>query len=100
MSSSRTLRHGVFLSEAQNPMSPPPLYTVYVYINSKLIHTGKGGGGRVEPQRRGEGQQFSKLRRKHQHDCISMSMNSDKHLLQSPYAGQFFKNTTFLLRSI
>ena len=31
-----------------------------------IIHTGKGG--RVEPERRLEGQQFTKLGRKYQHD--------------------------------
>jgi hypothetical protein len=37
--------------------------------NPILIHTGKGGGGgRVEPERRFEGQEFTKLGRKYQHD--------------------------------
>ncbi len=31
---------GVYLSEAKNPISPPPLHTVYVYM-------GMGGGGGV-----------------------------------------------------
>jgi hypothetical protein len=48
--------------------TPPPLHTVYVYTwYSILIHAGKGrdeGGGRVEPERRLEGQQFTKLGRK------------------------------------
>jgi hypothetical protein len=35
---------------------PPTSHTVYVYT-SILIHTEKGGGGRVEPERRVEGQQ-------------------------------------------
>jgi hypothetical protein len=43
----------------------PPLHIVYVYT-SILIHTGKGGGGRgeIEPERKGEGQQFTKLGRR------------------------------------
>jgi hypothetical protein len=43
----------------------PTLQTVYVYT-SILIQTGKGG--RVEPERRLEGQKFTKLGRKYQHD--------------------------------
>jgi hypothetical protein len=62
----------IYPSEAQNP-KPPHLHTVYVY--SIFIHTGKGkrGEGRVEPERRLGGQQFTKLGRKY-HDmtgCIS-----------------------------
>jgi hypothetical protein len=39
---------GVYVSEAQNPVPPPP----YVYL-----FTRGGGGVRVEPERRGKGQQ-------------------------------------------
>jgi hypothetical protein len=40
----------------------PPLHTYFI-----LIHTGKGvRGGRVEPERRLEGQQFTKLGKKYQ----------------------------------
>ncbi len=43
-------------------------------------------GGRVEPERRLEGQQFTKLGRKYQHDSLYLqSINSDKHLPQSPF---------------
>jgi hypothetical protein len=56
---------GVYLSVAQNPY--PPLNTVYVYT-VYLFPQGRGkGGGRVEPERRGEGQQLTKLGRKQQH---------------------------------
>jgi hypothetical protein len=56
---------GVYLSEA-----PPPL-TLYAY------HTGKGR--RDEPERRLEGQQFTKLGRKYQHDWLYLqTINSDK----------------------
>ncbi len=47
-----------YLSDAQIPIPPPPVHTVYVYTVI-LIHTGKGGR-RVEPERL-EGQQFTKL---------------------------------------
>jgi hypothetical protein len=50
-----------------NRTIPPPLLThcICKYSNSMLIHTGKGGrGGRVELERRLEGQQFTKLGRK------------------------------------
>jgi hypothetical protein len=59
----RDFAAGVFLSEAQNPISPP-LHTIRV--NTSTL--GRWGGGRFEPERRGEGQQFTKLGRKYQHD--------------------------------
>ena len=62
----RDFAAGVYLSEAQNPMTPPP--TQCIRVNSILIHTGRGLGGRVEPERRFEGQQFTTLGRKYQHD--------------------------------
>ncbi len=77
----RDFATGVYLSEAQNPILPP------------LTHcTGRGGGGGVvELVRRGEGQQFTKLGRKYQHDWLYLqSINSKKRLLQSPFTGQFF----------
>jgi hypothetical protein len=42
---------GVNLSEAQNPITPPPTHTHYIRVYSILIHLGKGGGG--ENQREG-----------------------------------------------
>jgi hypothetical protein len=66
----------VYLSEAQNPIPPLLPYT--------LIHTGKSGGVRVEPERKVEGQQFTKLGRKYHHDLLYLqSINSDKNLPQS-----------------
>jgi hypothetical protein len=76
---------GVYLSVAQNPI---PSLTHCIRVNSILIHTGKGRG--VEPERRLEGQQFTKLDRKYQHDRQYLqSINTDKHLPQSPFTGQF-----------
>ncbi len=79
-------------------LTPPPSHTVYcIRIYSILIHTGKGGrGGRDEPERRLEGQQFTKLGRKYQHGLLYIqSINSEKHLPQSPFTGKFFYMTTF-----
>ncbi len=45
------------------PTTPYPPYKLCISVYSILIHTGKGGGGegeRVEPERRGEGQQDQK----------------------------------------
>ncbi len=68
--------------------SPP--YTLYTCIQY-TYHTGKGGG-RVEPERRLEGQQFTKLGRKYQHNWLHLQpKNSDKHLPRSPFTGQFFR---------
>jgi hypothetical protein len=57
---------GVYLSEAQNLIPPSPLHTVYVHTVT-YSHR-EGGRGRVEPKRRGEGKQFTKLGQKNQHD--------------------------------
>jgi hypothetical protein len=56
----RDFAAGVYLSEAQNPilLLPPPLYTTVI------VHTGKGV---IEPERKLEWQQFTKLGRKYQH---------------------------------
>jgi hypothetical protein len=71
---------------------PPPSHshTLSVYT---VLWAGKGGG-RVEPERRLEGQQFTKLGRKDQLLYLQ-SINSYKHLPQSPFKSQFFKTTTF-----
>jgi hypothetical protein len=65
----RDFAAGVYLSEAQNPI-PPPLHTVYVY--TVYLFTQERGGGRIEPERRSDGQQFTKLyRHTNLTDCIS-----------------------------
>jgi hypothetical protein len=55
----------VYLSEAQNPQPLPyTLYTCILY-SVYLCTQGSGEGvGRVEPERRLEGRQFTKLGRK------------------------------------
>ncbi len=50
----------VYLSEAQNFIHTPlPLHSIRAY--STLIHKEKGGEGRVEKERRLDGQQFTKI---------------------------------------
>ncbi len=75
---------------------PRPLPATHcLYICTVLWHR-EGGGGRVEPERRLEGHQFTKLGRKYQHDWLYLqSVNSDKYLPLSPFRCQFFWITTF-----
>jgi hypothetical protein len=47
----RDVAAGVYLSEAQNPILPPPLHTVYIILN----HKGAKGGGRVNQKERERG---------------------------------------------
>jgi hypothetical protein len=85
---------GVYLSEAQNPI-PSPHYTLYTCI--QYTYTDREGGT-VEPERRLEGQQFTKLSRKYLRDWLYLqSINSDKHLPQSPFADNFFRWRHFAL---
>jgi hypothetical protein len=62
----------VYLSEAQSQTPPPLTHCIRVY--SILMYTLKWGGGRVEPERRGEGQQgrsqITQLGWKYQHVSI------------------------------
>jgi hypothetical protein len=53
----------VYLSEAQNPI-PFPHLTHCIRVYCILIHTHREGGGGREPERRLEGQQFTKLGQK------------------------------------
>jgi hypothetical protein len=70
------------------PHTPPPLTVWYVY--TVYLFTQRRGGRGVEPERRLEGQHFTKLGKKYQHDWLYLpSINSDKHLPQSPFTGQF-----------
>ncbi len=93
MSSSKilTLRQVFICLKSRTPYPPPPV-THCIIVYSILIHTGKRGRRwRVEPERRLEVQQFTKLGRKYQHDSLYLrSIDSDKHLPQSPIAGQLF----------
>jgi hypothetical protein len=55
-------------------------------------------GGELNQGKKGEGQQFTQLSPKYQHDCPYLqSINSDKHMPQSPLTGQFIFNGDILL---
>ncbi len=68
----------VYLSDAQNPISPPPTYTMYVYTGT-YSHRGKGGElnqSREEGERGNSSQSWVK---KNMADCIHVpSINSYK----------------------
>jgi hypothetical protein len=69
---------GVYLSEAQNPIPPPLTHCIRVFMYRQYTYSPREGreGVRVGPEKRLEGQHFTKLGRKYQHcffDChISM----------------------------
>ncbi len=55
----------------RTPYPSPLTHSLYTYINYAVYFFTQGrgeGGGRVEPERKLEGQQFTKLGRKYQHD--------------------------------
>jgi hypothetical protein len=52
------------MSEAQKSIPPSLTQCILVYSILYLFTLGRGDGGRVKPERRGEGQQFTKLGRK------------------------------------
>ncbi len=80
---------------------PPPSHTLSVY--TLLRHA--GGRGRYEPERRLEGQQFTKLGKKYQHDLLKLhSINSDTQCLHTcrevPLNVNFFRRRHFALVSV
>jgi hypothetical protein len=76
------------------PEPPFPLRNVQYTWILYSIHTGKGGG-RVEPERRLEKQQFTKLRRKYEHDWPYL-INACRKV---PLLANFFKWRHFALVS-
>ncbi len=91
-----TLRQVFICLRPGTPYPTPLAHCIRVF--SILIYTGKGDRGRVESERRGEGQQFTKLGRKYQQDWLSLlSINSDKTLPQGSCIGQFFLDDNILL---
>jgi hypothetical protein len=80
---------------SRSPTSSKPQTVCTAY--TVLCHR-EGGGG--EPERMLEGQQFTQLGRKYQHDWLNLQcITSDKHLPQSSFTGQFFTMTTFFIAS-
>jgi hypothetical protein len=96
------------MSEAQNPIPPPyTLYTCiikYAYSNREGGREGgmesctreKGGGGNT-----GDYRSLNWVKNTNMTECTQeigylQSINSDNHLPQSPFTGQFFQMTTFL----
>jgi hypothetical protein len=68
----------------------------YIYLVHAYSHGGGGGVG-TEPERRLEGQQFTKLvENTNMTVAVYLQyLNSDKHLPHSPFIDQFFSMTTF-----
>jgi hypothetical protein len=86
----RDFMAGVYLSRAQIDPIPthPPL------THSILIHTGKGGeeGGRIEPERRLEGQKLTKLgRNTNMTDCTSSLWTIINTCRKVPLHDNFFR---------
>jgi hypothetical protein len=71
----RDFATGVYLSEAQKSIHPPPLHIVYVYTvyYTYLFTQGRGGRRRVEPERRLERQ---KLKNRVKNANITESISS------------------------
>ncbi len=80
----------VFLSVwGPEPHAPPLKHCTRVY--SILIHTGKVGWGESWTKEKVRGVTVHKMGRKYQQDWLHLqSINSDKHLPQSPFTDQFF----------
>ncbi len=89
----------VFICLRPGTSIPPPLplcIRVYSTVQYAYSHR-EGGGGVVEPKSRLEGQLFTKLGRKCQHDWMYLqSINSYKHLPQSSFTGQFLDDDILL----
>ncbi len=76
------------LCESQNtlPPSPYPLYIKCLLIQ----YSHREGGGELNKREEERGKQFTKLGQKYQHDGLYLqSINSYKHLPQSPFTCQF-----------
>ncbi len=86
---------GIYLSEAPIYLSEAQYSThciVYTYT-VYCTYSHRKGGGRDKPERRLEEPQFTKLDRKYQH---LQSINSDKHLPQSSFTGNFLDDNILL----
>ncbi len=85
---------GVYLSEAQNPI-PPPLTHCICTCKRYTFYTGKWGKGGGESQRGLQGRvQSTKLSWKYARNI--QTINSDKHLPQSPFKIKIFLDDDIL----
>jgi hypothetical protein len=71
----------------QNPIHRP-YHTVYVYQCTVFLFT--QGRGRVEPERRLEGQQFTKLGGKYRNDWLYLQSINSEHLLERTFMDFIF----------
>jgi hypothetical protein len=69
----------------KNPIPPPPPLQTVQYMCIQYTYSHRKGGG-VEPERRLEGQQFTKQGRV---ENTNLSINFEKYLLPSPFTSQF-----------
>ncbi len=95
----------------QNPHTPPPPPPLTQCIRKYSIHylftQGREEGGRVEPERRGNRREYrsqSRVENTNMTKCTQeisiISINSNKHLPQSPFHANFFNWQHFALISM
>ncbi len=82
----------------RTPYPPPPPYTLYTCIQYTYSYM-EGGKGRELYHREGEMGNSSQSCVKNT-NMTSQSLNSDKHLPQSPLKGNFFRWRHFALLSV
>jgi hypothetical protein len=74
-----------------------PIYALYTSTQYTFSHGEGGEGGRVESERRLEGQQFTKLGRKYQHDWLHLqSINLINTCRKVPLQVNFFRRRHLL----
>ncbi len=85
---SSSLLQGIYLSEAPSPpVTPYPL--LYTCIQYTYSHMEGGKGGELTREKARGATVHSWVENTNMTDCISCSINSDKHLPQSPFTGKF-----------
>jgi len=91
----------IFWGPERHTLPPYTLYSIQcIRVYNILIHTGKEGVGRVFNQREGLRCNSSQswVENSNMTECIQ-SINSDKHLPEYPFTGQFFRWRHFALVS-
>ncbi len=93
----RDFAAGDYLLRHRTPCPHPLTHCIRVYLYT-YSHREEGG---IEPERKLERQEFTKLGQKYQHDWLYFqSINSDKHLQQRLFTGQFSDDDIFAFLSI